>query len=594
MRRLLLLSSFVVGAEAAAQTVPRRQIPPSVLTELALLEQRFELALAGDCHPELCWSKGCAYGDHAVLDRPRAASLPGLGDGTGPGTVLPQEFLTQATCAFAYEPSVTQEEAEALGRRLQSKVSHGFTVVSVSRQELLPLPEALEKPPAPPEPEEAPPPPPPQVPRWTAGVAARELWTTLLPVAPWVAFVSLLTASATVLFWAWRRVGRETVEEKALLAQLLREEAAGGEGEEEGVAGDGDEVDDFVRTETSAWRRRFEAAAPGVADPELTGLVRELLHDQDWPTLCKAALDFPPAFLAAFPAGGDVAAAKLELADRLKTITPDELPSDEDFYRALSRVSRSAALSGQDDARLIRSLREEFGAAGLAALVAQVPARAGALLYALAPTDQQLELVRLVAPDTAARLASQLMRSDRMDDAETGYLFALLEAARAGDTLPDPPEGDVSERGTTFDAAGPLSALLPALPSGDRATLFADAVDRFHGTLPAWFRGIVFPDLLRSVPAEARADVFLAVDADELGAWVALQPADAKAGLLEGLPRALRVSLETAPGGPREQQLARASAARVAVARGLQRHLAQQGLRFEDLVTSGVPAEGGA
>jgi hypothetical protein len=104
----------------------------------------------------------------------------------------------------------------------------------------------------------------------------------------------------------------------------------------------------------------------------------------------------------------------------------------------------------------------------------------------------------------------------------------------------------------------------------------------------------VFPDLLRSVPAEARADVFLAVDADELGAWVALQPADAKAGLLEGLPRALRVSLETAPGGPREQQLARASAARVAVARGLQRHLAQQGLRFEDLVTSGVPAEGGA
>jgi hypothetical protein len=243
---------------------------------------------------------------------------------------------------------------------------------------------------------------------------------------------------------------------------------------------------------------------------------------------------------------------------------------------------------------VIRSLREEFGAAGLAALVAQVPARAGALLYALAPTDQQLELVRLVAPDTAARLASQLMRSDRMDDAETGYLFALLEAARAGDTLPDPPEGDVSERGTTFDAAGPLSALLPALPSGDRATLFADAVDRFHGTLPAWFRGIVFPDLLRSVPAEARADVFLAVDADELGAWVALQPADAKAGLLEGLPRALRVSLETAPGGPREQQLARASAARVAVARGLQRHLAQQGLRFEDLVTSGVPAEGGA
>jgi hypothetical protein len=584
MRALLLLSvSWALAPSARAQAVPRRQIPPTVLSELALLEQRFEQALAADCHPDRCWSKGCAYVDHAVLDRPRAASLPGLADGAGPGSVEPQEFLTQATCAFAYEPAVPAADAEALGRRLQSKVSHGFTVVSVSRQELQPLAPELEQPLVPPAPEAAPEPPAPPPPRWSASLAARELWTELLPHAAWMIAVVLLTAAATALVWAWRRVGRETLEERALLAQLAREDGTGADAPAPEVA---DETDAQVAAIAAAWRERLAAATPDAPDPELQALARELLRDRDLPTLAKAVLEFPAAFVASFPSGGDVAAGKLALADYVKTVDPAELPSDEVFWSTLSRVSRAAALASQGDARLIRSLREDFGAPGLVALTDQVSPRAGALLFALAPADEQAEMVRLLGARAPA-LAEQLLRSNRMDDAESSYLFALVEAARAGGRLPAPPPGEVSERGTPFDAPGALSVLLAALAPSDRAAVMADAVARYHGALPAWLRGLLYPDLLLAIPEQARADLFLEVDAALVSAWLATLDEDARTRLLAGMPRALRASLDAAPAADgRERQLAAAASARGQLARGLQRQLVRAGLSFEQVVAA--------
>jgi hypothetical protein len=585
-----LLVWFAAAPVASAQGVPRRQIPPTVLTELAILEQRFEAALAADCHPELCYSKGCAYADHAVIDRPRTGSLPGLGGEPGPGSVEPQEFLTRATCAFAYEPTVSATDAEALGRRLQSRVSHAFAVVSVSRQELEPVPPELQLAPAPPQeepPAEAPLPPAP--PRWSTSSAARELWTTLLPHFAWMIAVGLLTAAATVLFWAWRRVGRETVEERALLAQLLREDAMAAATPEDDAPEGEDEPDDddaFVATEAAAWQSRLTALRPDQVDPELEALVRELLRDRDLPTLAKATLTFPAPFLASFPSGGDVAAAKLDLAEHLKTVDPETLPSDADFYRTLGRVARSATLAGQGDAQLLRSLREDFGASGLVALFATLPPRAGALLFALAPTDQQLELVRLLTEDGVRDLAEQLIRSNRMDDGEANYLFDVLRAARAGQHLPPAPARDLSERGIVFDAAGALSVLLAALPGDARAALFADTLARFNGSLPAWFQGLLYPELLFAVDDQARADLFLEVDADQLAAWLTQQDEATRQRLLSGLPRALRASVESAPPVSRERQLSQAQAARGVLARGLQRQLARAQLSFEQVLSA--------
>jgi hypothetical protein len=580
MRLLLVLSAWVATApDAAAQAVPRRQIPPAVLVELALLEQRFEAALAADCHPERCWPKGCAYVDHAVIDRPRAASLPGLGDEAGPGSVEPQEFLTQASCAFAYEPTVAAEDAEALARRLQSKVSHGFTTVAVSRQELQPLPPELSGPPAPPAPPEPPPPPPepPEPPRFTAALAARELWTTLLPHAAWMIAVVLLTAAATVLVWAFRRVGKETIEERAMLAEL-----AAGEGADPEPAAAVAPADDETAATAAAWTARVAAAGEG-ADPEVRGAVRELLRDGDLPTLAKALLTFPSSFAASFPAGGDVAAAKLALAELVKSVDPATLPADDAFWRTWSRAARAAAIANQDDARLLRSLREDFGAPGLASLLGRLPPRPGALLFALAPDDDRAEVVRLLGPQ-ASGLAAPLLRSERMDEAEVAHLFAVLDAARAGTPLPPAPP-EPSGRGAPFDAAGALSTLFGGLPPDVRGPALRAALDRFHGEVPAWLRGVVFPDLLLALDDAARADLFLSLDAAALAAWLGGLPDASRALLLDELPRALRTSIDAAPAPPtRDRGLVLRAAARTGLARGLQDQLARTGRAFEALL----------
>src|SRR5262249_52958445 len=106
LMRLFSVLFLLSGSAVAAPAVPKAQIPPSVLAELHLLENHFELALAMDCAPERCFAKGCTYVEHAVADKPRSASLPGLAEEQGPGSVAAQEYLTLARCSFAHEKSI--------------------------------------------------------------------------------------------------------------------------------------------------------------------------------------------------------------------------------------------------------------------------------------------------------------------------------------------------------------------------------------------------------------------------------------------------------------------------------------------------------
>ena len=70
------LGLLALATTASAQSrVPDRQIPPSVINEVRLLENRFDIALGVDCDAERCFSKGCTYVDHAVADRPRSTGL---------------------------------------------------------------------------------------------------------------------------------------------------------------------------------------------------------------------------------------------------------------------------------------------------------------------------------------------------------------------------------------------------------------------------------------------------------------------------------------------------------------------------------------
>lgn len=591
---MLLLTTVAAFAQSG---VPNRQIPPAVLHELRMLENRFELALALDCAPERCFSKGCTYIEHQTADQPRGMSLPGLGGDPGPGSVPPQEFLTRARCNFVHEKNVETKDVQALSRRLQAKLSQAWTSVSIGHQALpeipqylldQPEPEPVEDTDVPEEPE-----PEPEIiaePEWSLNVASRELWVELLPHAWWMVLLLLGTLATTALIWAFRRVGAKSVEEQALLASLMGAEPDDdGSDEPEAVNEPADtssvERPVLLAQELGSWRKRLSGMDPERPDPEIQALIRELLLAGELPLLAKAVLTFPSTFPAAFPQGGAIASAKLELADYLKGVDAEHLPSDEEFVQALNRHALSASLSIQSDADVVRSLREEFGAAGLVDLIGQLPARAGALLFSLAPSREQTELVRLLTPRQATALAEQLLRSNRMDESETRYLFDVLESVRHDETLPAPPAGEVSDRGPTHDATGALSVLLPRLDSETRSALFQAALQRFNGSLPSWYRGIFYGEMLLALDAETRNDLMLEIDNDHLAAWFRTLDADVQFELKGSMPNALRAAIDGAPAlSEPSRQLAMAQQGRRELAKGFQRKLTRTQTSFESVL----------
>ena len=521
---LLLLSS---SAQAQPARVPAREIPAEVLVELADVESRFELALLADCDAERCFPSGCVYVDHAVSDQPRSTALPGLADASGPGSARPQAWLTQATCSFAHEPELEAGDVAILVRRLQVRLSGGWTTVSVRNKPLTPcpptsgtrqLPKARRKRSRSSTPKTRPSPLP--EPELTAASAGRQPWAEPLPHAFRMVGL-LLTTSPRLGVWALRRVGRVSPEEQLLLQQLASEGA--GDDAQVGPAPVAVEPDrtasadpEWVAAQHQRWQRRLEAFDPAHPDPALQALLRQLLRAGE--PLWSAMLRFPEHLPAAFPEGGDIASAKLDLADALKRADEATLPDDNAFFSALNRHALAASLTTHKDARVVQALRADFGAAGLAERIASLPARPGALLFALSPPAAQAEVVRLLSPQRVAALAEQLLRSNRLDADETALLFGAVEGRPATAGVGAPSARAVSDEGGPFPAAAALSVLLQRLSTDDRAQLFQAALARTGGTAPAWYRGILVPDMLLALPAEARADVFLAVPVAPLAA----------------------------------------------------------------------------
>ncbi len=583
---LLLLLCGVASAQ-----VPDRQIPPSVLSEVVLLQNDFEIALAADCSPERCFSKGCVYIDHATADQPRSMSMPGLYQAPGPGSVQAQDYLTRARCSFAYEKTPddegVKEDVSALARRLQTKLSKGWTSVSVTSQALQPLPSVLKEAPKPESPEDTDVPEPEPAEDTPAPSWSRELWTQLLPHFSWMIALVMGTVALLMLLWAWRRFGRDSIEDRMLLAQIENGTLGFDEPEEAPTEADPDDPDARYATEQRAfWDDRLEQLDRDAPDPELQALIRELLRSGDQPLLAKAVLTWPDRFPALFPAGGEVASAKLELAAYLKSVHPDALPSDAEFYRALNRHALAASVSSQADARIVRSLREDFGASGLATLIGRLPARPAGLVFALAPTDEQQEAVQMLAPQQVAEMAQMLLRSNRMAPDETQYLFEVLEAVRNDQSIPAARQpGNVSDRGSSFDADSALSVLLENLDSHVRGQIWSDAIQRGNGTLPSWTRQVLYADLLFTLGDEGRADLMLELETPELAAWWSLLDPSTADQVLQGVPRAVSASVRASTAfASREAQLDLAERGRRKLARGLVQRLARRNIRFEEAV----------
>jgi hypothetical protein len=607
----IALALTVAGGRARAQTtatapVPQKHIPPPVLLELRALEGQFDQALAHDCAPERCVSKGCAYRDHVVVDMPRASSLPGISQAEGPGSVPVQEYLTQARCEFAHEKAVPARDVQALVHRLEQRLSKGWLQVSVGRQVLDPISPALSESPAP-RPEPAPPAPPlkteaaPPPPAWDGTVALRELWLSLLPHFSWMVALVLATIAGLLFIWALRRLGRESLEEKAMAAQL----AAGGltRAEPEAASGNGNgNGEDKNRAEREAraaavlaeqrraWSERIAGADLARAEDPTGTLVRRWLAAGELDLLAKAMLLFGDRLAAALPSDGELAVRKVELAEHLRTLDPAGLPPDAEFFRTLDQHALSASLLSQSDAAIYRSLREELGTDGLVQLIERLPRRSGALLFALAPADSQSQLARTMSRERRLQIAEQLLSSNRISREEQEHLFAALDAARSGRPLPEAPRAPASgitDRGRELDAAGALSLLLAQIDPEDRRALFAEAFERSAGAPPLWFETILHPDMLLRVPAELRGDLLLELDIKRLAAWCSLRPPEWQRVFLESLAPSLQNALRAQGGsafGSRGEQLRLARAGQGELVSALRRLFAQGRVSFWELV----------
>lgn len=612
-RMLPMLAGVVLALVASpamgATNVPTSFIPPPVLLELRMLERQFDLALANDCAPERCFSKGCFYRAHVVQDLPRDTSMPGLGQSEGPGSVPPQEYLTEAFCEFTHEKSVSGRDVQVLARRLEQKLSKGWLKVSVGREILETLPKKLAESPNPPEEKPAlPPPPPPPEPKpepkaelpttWDSAIALRELWVSLLPHFSWMIAVLLCTIAALWLIWGSRRLGRETIEEKAMAAELAASAAKPAEAEAEKkdeaapevaiavTPSSAEESASFVKDQQKIWGDRVAETELARDEGIVVGVLRDWLRDGEFPLLTKAIFTFGDRLSVAFPTDGELAARKVELAEYLRTVDEKTLPSEAEFFRRLNQHAISSSLLAQADAEVYLSLREEFGSSGVMHLIAGLPPRHAALLFAMVPGGFQQDVSRLLTPALREGVADQLLASNRISREDSTYLFEVIQAARAGKPLPPAPAAQgIVDRGREVDAAGAVSVLLPRIEPEARRSLFARALERSGGTFPRWYEDILYPDMLLKLPEEMRKDLLLEVDVRNLAGWTSIQHPTWQEGFLGRLGPAMQKSLRSSMVfASRTDQLRFARHGQQELVAAVKRQLAQGKVTFTDIV----------
>jgi hypothetical protein len=294
------------------------------------------------------------------------------------------------------------------------------------------------------------------------------------------------------------------------------------------------------------WAQRIAQADIAKDEGGVVELLRAWLGAGEYDLLAKAILVFGDRLSLAFSSDGEQAVRKVEFADYLKHLDEQRLPSDAEFFRKLNQHAIASSLLAQADAEIYRSLREEFGSAGVANLVEQLPPRNGALLFALVPADCQLEVARILSRERRNIVAEQLLGSNRINRQDREHLFQTLDAARSGKPFPKAPlpaPHEIADRGREVDAAGALSVLLQHVDAEDRRVLFDTALHRSSGVYPAWYEAILYPDMLLKLPPELRTDLLLEVDIKGLAGWISVQPAAWQGPFIAGLAATMQAAL---------------------------------------------------
>lgn len=627
----ILFSSVILGAVAATAAevaVPRVQLPGAIVAELRQLENQFELALSQDCPGDKCFSRGCVYLSHETVDKPRSRSLPGLGEPEGgPGSVQSQEHLTGVRCELAVESTIASKDVSTLVKRLEQKLSRGYLIVSIEAKALPPLPFGLKQTPTPtPQTPVATPTPAVAVatpkgaagailsaqesPKWTFEQATRELWLSLLPHFSWMIAVVLGTSALMLLIWAWRRLGQETLEEKAMLASLAQSDTGskdklGSEAtalagandpraqsqdslvgeDQDGTSAADASADDarFVRRQAELWRVKLEGDSKVFNE-----LAAEWLKQHHFPLIAKLLLNFDLEVTEVLPARDDTAQDSLLFADYMRQMDHALLPSDATFFRSLQKHSVAAAVAGNSSLEVYARLRDEFGASELASLIARMPPRLGAILLSLAPSDFLGETSLLLEDVQRREMTLSLISSNRVSPAELSAVVSFVKSACSDSKLPENVAVRVAsgvQHGRTMGVERVLGALLPRLSQAERKQVIEHEKARFGGTLPQWCLGIFYPEMLTRVPADMRNQMLLQLEPRELATWLTDVSTQVRVSVLREAPASLAAVLQSF-GGPVAGEAATLAKAKVQgrLVELMRREYAAGHVKFEDLI----------
>jgi|GEM_PF-612267 len=581
---LATIATMASTASAAGEVtsgVPRSQLPAAIQASLRSFENQFELALAQDCPAEKCFPRGCVYLSHESVDRAKDAALPGLGDGqAAPGAQGPtQEYLTAARCEYAYENTLPAKDIATLSKRLEQKLSRGYTTIGIESKPLPALPSTLKQTPTPanaatPSPSATPtvgatpgatPTGAAELASKEAGDPLRELWRSLLPHFSWMIAILLGTTAVAVIIWAFRRLGRETPEERALMASLLETDAhATSQTEDKNEQGNGKETGEGVENAESQSSKGPSSDAilrsygtPGVWKSRMTaeplvfeGVVRRWLREKDFASIAKLALGSQEEFRRVLPSGEEFALERAELADFMSSISIAALPSDEEFAGILSNALVASYVSEQEGDELVtlaRLLREQFGSEGFADIIRQTTDRLGAVLFAVIPAWRQSDTAQLLPMNKRIGLVASLSATPRASQAEVTSVLRVVNAAVRGEAVPVAPAGDAAKdsklvgvsHGRDLQCGQALSALLPLLPKETRRAFVREEQLRFEGATPPWCDGLFYPEMLSSLSSDARNGIFLQLDARDIAVWSLGLAPELRKSLLTDLPGSL-------------------------------------------------------
>lgn len=557
-RCMALLVLFVSLPAYPQVNVPAVQIPPGVMAELKQLETRFESALAQDCPGETCFSQGCTYLAHETVDKPRDRSLPGLADkSAGPGSVAAQEYLKAARCEFSAEATLGQNVVEVIKQRLRRKLSAGFLTVTVVSRELPSIPQptpedtAAQGSPVPGafEPSELK-----SMPTETAWL---QFWNHILPHFWWMIGLLLLTFCVSLIIWSLRRLGKTTIEEQLLLAELAQEKSGAESAAPAGTAGKAGSAASGGAVVAGGGVDQGAAADPSVEHAEWNRRFQEqpALFSRIWTSfLMSGRVDLAARLALHFAPQGQgvpvlMSGRNLEVARYLESSDPSALAVAPDLFQELRKHHAVSALLASEGADLIRRVQSELSASGFPELLEWAGLRTAAVVFSWLVYPEKCTAVRNLSSENVFNLASYFMRSERIDLRDYEEVRNLLDALAAGQRpVPTAPPGGKRSSdsavvwGEPLDSGEALSALFSSQKAADVQNFLA-RWQKENGLLPEWMSGCVTPGRLLALPQERRKEVVLQLSPAECRAWMRTLNPDQAEALLAGLPETYLASV---------------------------------------------------